>query len=273
MRMLTSKKIKTGIKNGFTVKDFCAKYSIKGEANFLTQLENAFPAGADEALREIRKNEKNRRKFVKKPVVAVENPIPEKEVEVTEKQADDSLDALKSTEAALSSEVIDLENQHKQLAGERRDCLNKLREKQQRVDEICAELQKLRAAYEEIARQNNEIVRQMNQISGVRSEKLSELISVREQIARLETTTIAVYKDGKLEVVEGPVVPMEVDEEAVSNLAHQLMENKICEDLTIKQVRLLAKVFLIAKNSPTKLGFMFDSSALEKAYASKPLPI
>ena len=63
MRTLTSKQVLTGIKNGFTVKDFCTKYGIKGESNFLIQLEKAFPtAGADQALREIRKNEKSRKR-------------------------------------------------------------------------------------------------------------------------------------------------------------------------------------------------------------------
>ena len=275
MRSLTSKQVRTGIKNGFTVKDFCTKYGFKGERDFLAQLEKAFPnAGGDQALREIRKNEKNRQKTTKRPAATTKSKsTPRRGVDkVEKKKVVDPLTTLKSTEATLSSEVINLENQHKQLAGERRDCLSKLREKQQKVDEIYAELQKLQTAYEEVAKKNNGIVKQMNQISKVRAEKLAELTSVREQITKLETTIIAIYKDGKFEVVEGAAVSLEVNENDLSNLAHQLMEKDICEDLTIKQIKILSKLLLISQNSLRKVEFIFDSSALEKAYlASKPL--
>lgn len=265
MRTLTSKQVRTGIKNGFTVKDFCTKYGIKGESNFLIQLEKAFPnAGADQALREIRKNEKNR----KKPTV--KKQAPRKGVDKVTKK--DPLAVLKSTEATLSSEVMSLENQHKQLAGERRASLGKLRGIQRKVDEIYSELDKQQSLYEAAATEANAIVKQMNQISQVRAEKLTELISIREQITKLETTTIAIYKDGKFEVVEGSAVSLEVNEEDLSNLAHRLMENEICEDLTIKQIKILSKLILISQNSLRKVEYIFDSSALEKAYlASKPL--
>lgn len=279
MRSLTSKQVRTGIKNGFTVKDFCTKYGIKGESNFLIQLEKAFPnAGADQALREIRKNEKeHRQRTAKKPVTTVKkattSSTPRKGVDKVEKKKKvDPLASLKSTEVALSSEVIRLENQHKQLAGERRGHLLKLRGIQQKVDEIYAELDKQQSAYEEAATEANKIINQMNQISQVRAEKLAELTSVREQVTKLETTTIAIYKDCNMEVVEGSAVSLEFNEEEVSSLAHQLMEKDICENLTIKQIKILSKLLLISQNSTRKVEFIFDSSNLEKAYlASKPL--
>ena len=263
MRILTSKQVLTGIKNGFTVKDFCTKYGMKGEGDFLIQLEKAFPhAGSDQALREIRKNEKSRQKNYRKS--ATIKISPEKGVDKVEKQ--DPLTVLTSKEATLSSEMINLENQHKQLAGERRVYLSKLRDEQQKVDEICAELQRLQVAYEEAAKQNNKIVKQMNQLSETRAKKLAELTTVREQITKLETTTIAIYEDGKFEVVEGAEASLEVDENEMNTLTHQLMEKKICEDLTVKQIKILSRLLLVSKNSPRKVGFIFDSTALEQAY-------
>ena len=276
MRTLTSKMIKTGIKNGFTVKDFCTKHDIKGEGNFLIQLDKAFPnaAAADQALREIRKNEKERRyKAARKPSGA------KKAAKSTTRKGDDSVEkkidplaSLKSTEDALSSEVIGLENQHKELAGKRRDYLLKMREIQKEVDKVYAELDKQQSAYEKAATEANKIIKQMNQVSQVRAEKLIKLTSVREQIKKLETATVAVYEDCNFEVVDGAAVDFEFKEDEVSALTHRLMEEEICENLTIKQIKTLSKLLIISKNTLRKVEFIFDSSNLEKAYlASKPL--
>lgn len=272
MRTLTSKAVKTGIKNGFTVKDFCKKYGIQGEGNFMIQLEKAFPnGGCDQVLREIHQNEKSHRHTKRKPAASpvTTTPTPRKEAVVIKKSA---LEALEAKEAELSKQVIDLENQHKQLAGERRGYLQKLRSIQQKVDEICQELGKQQTAYEETANLNNGVVRQMNKISKVRAEKLAELTTVRGEITKLRTTIIAVYDDCGFEIVEGNTISLEPEQSEVGTLTHQLAELEICENLTIKQIKTLAKLILISKNTSSKTEFIFDSSDLEQAYlASKPL--
>lgn len=271
MRTLTSKMVRTGIKNGFTVRDFCKKYNIKGETSFLEQLDRAFPnAGADQALREIRKNEKQLQHHKSKKSVMEATTTSRKGDDKVEKTTQ-KLDVLKSTETALSNEVINLENQHKELATERRECLQELRGIQQKVDEICAELDRQHSLYKETAGKANQIIRQMNQLSGIRAGKLSELTSVREQIKKLETTTIAVYKDCDFEVVEGAKITAEISEDEVSALTHKLMEEDICEELTIKQIKILSRLILISKKSFQKVEFIFDSSALEKAYLASSL--
>ncbi|MDO4752626.1 MAG: hypothetical protein Q4A36_00060 [Candidatus Saccharibacteria bacterium] len=268
MRTLTSKVVKTGIKNGFTVKDFCRKYSIMGEGAFLEQLERAFPhGGSEQMLREIRQNEKNRRPKRKQPSVSITTSSNN---EVVETKEVNTLEALKIQEASLSNQIIDLESQHKELAGQRRGYLLKLRKIQQKVDEICHELEEMQTAYEKMAVVNNDVVGQMNQISRDRAQKLAELTTVRAEIARLETTTIAVYEDCGVEIVEGKEIAIDPE---IDGLAHRLIEMEICENLTIKQIRTLAKIITISRSTASKVEFIFDNSSLEAAFlASKPLP-
>ena len=281
MKTLTSKLVKVGIKNGYTVEDFCNKYGITGEEEFLSQLKKAFPAGAEQALREIRKNETHRKK---KPIIVVNHAVlmsrkeevsKVKEQKVKEEQEVDPLAALKSTESELSAQVIELESRHKQLASERKKCLSELREIQEKVNEFRAEIDRQQSVYKEVAVEANRIIRQMNGVSRDRADKQAELASVREQIAKLETTTIAVCNDGKFEVVEGAAISLDIDEDKLSELSHQLIDNSICEELKAKQIKALARLMtIITDNSSRKVEFIFDSdhADLEKAYlALKPL--
>ena len=285
MRTLTSKKVKEGIKNGLTIDGFCKKYDIKDENDFLLQLEKAFPkAGADQALRDIRKNEKLAHKATVKAVAidVVTDTVTDTATDTVAdvvttpgKEGDkvQTLENLKSTEANLSSEVMNLENQHKELAGKRRECLQKLRTVQQKVDELVAELETQQSVYEETATKANEIIKQMNQVSSIRAEKLTELNTVREQIVKLETTIIAVYEDCSFELVDGLQISLETEDGEVVEMFHYLMEEEICEDLTVKQIKTLSKLLSITSHYPDqKLEFIFDSNSLEQAYlASKPL--
>ena len=270
MKTLTSKAVKTGIKNGFTVKDFCRRYNIMGEGVFLEQLDRAFPhGGSEQVLREIRQNEKNRRPRSRRKQPSTTTAL-ENKAKVVETKKASTLEALKIQEASLSDQIIDLENQHKELAGERRGYLMKLREIQQKVDEICRELENQQTAYEETAKLNNGVVRSMNTVSKVRAEKVAELATVRGEIAKLETTTIAVYEDCGIEIVEGKEIAIDPE---IDGLAHRLMEMEICENLTIKQIRTLAKIITISRSTASKVEFIFDNSSLEAAFlASKPLP-
>ena len=263
-RTLSAKDIKVGIKNGFTVKDFCTKFNIRGgETSFLEQLERAYPhGGSDQILREIRKNEKRGR---------VRTVNHRKGGMQMQEKALSKIEVLKSQEADLSAAVIKLETEHKALASEHRNYLKQAREIETKVDKLMAEVKTCSEQFEKIIETNNNIVRKMNAVSEDRAKKLTAMDMVRVEIENLTVVSIGVCNNCAFEMFDNDFnIDLSGKEEQINKLTHQLMDQEICEDLTAKQIRTLSKLIIIRSNSPRKVEFVFDGELglLEKAYTT-----
>lgn len=266
-RALTAKDVKLGVKNGFTVKDFCTKFNIKGETSFLEKLESAYPnGGAEQMLREIRKNEKRH----KGNKVIINNAQQRRGGNrMAKTQPISRIDVLRNQEANLSSEIIKLEVEHRDLASEHKNNLRQLRLLQEKYDELDREVKKCRKQLDDVCETDNSIVDKMNGISSNRTEKLASLDAVRAEIESLTVISIGVLKNCEFETIEGNFkIDLSGKEEEINILTHKLMDQEICADLTARQIRTLSRIITLRNSSSRKLEFVFDSSELENTYNS-----
>lgn len=265
-KTLTSKDIRMGVRNGFTVKDFCRKYGINGKEAFVVQLEKAYPhGGSDQILKEIRKNEKNKSK-------AHNNTSAKKEGEkqVVEKKSDEErLEDLKAVESTLSNEIMELENEYQSLMTIRRKQLSRMRELEEKVDKLYAEIQGTEVEYDKVVEENNAVVDKMNALIQSRSEKFTNLDATREEIKALTVVVIGVNGDCSLEILDGQIsIELPGKDEEVNNLAHQMVDKEICENLTMKQIKTLARLIIMNVYTSQKIKFIFDEESLEHAYTA-----
>ena len=257
MKRLTSKDVKIGVKNGFTVRDFCAKFSLRNEEAFFEQLKEAYPHGGyDQILREIRNNEKRGKKVSGHPHQKGGIRMGKMKLEV-----------LKAQEAGLKSAAAKLDEEYENLENQYQACTDKAYNLQKQVNKLYVELKNCRSQLNQTRDRFGKIEQQMQVVSADREKNLASLNSIRAEIESLTIVSIGVHGNCELEVMEGNIVlDLSGKEGELNALTHKLADQEICENLTIKQVRTLAKLLIITSADNRKIKFIFDNSDLEAAY-------
>ena len=267
---LTSKDVRMGVRKGFTVKDFCKKYGINGKEAFIVQLEKAYPhGGSDQILKEIRKNEKIKSKAHNNTSTTSSTKKGGEQQVEEEKTDEERLEDLKVTENKLSNEVMELEKEYQSFIALRKKQKDRMRELEDKTDKLYAEIQATEAEYDKVVEENNVTVDKTNAVIQSRSEKLASLDETREKIKALTVVSIGVNGDCSLEVLDGEIsIELPGKDDEINNLAHQMMDKEICENLTMKQIKTLAKLIVLDIYSGQKIRFIFDNEVLEKAYSA-----
>lgn len=262
-----AKKIHLMIKNGWTIGDFAEKYEIS-EKEFLEILEKSFGKKALEGMkRDFKTNE--RRKSKKRQVTNIQpeskiQPEPNKiELEESEKEtvigqeSQDEQEEINEREGKelvlkeltekasnIQLEICNAEASRARYFSER----NKLRAKLKNEDKALFELQKeiekhrrkVTDTINELYTINNSIDEVNEQISN--SQKI--LSAIENEIRALKKEIIYVYSDGEVEI-EGSVtftVP-----EIWEKIYQEIRETECVEDITVKQIKLIAKLISFVK--------------------------
>lgn len=280
MLVLTPADVKNGIKYGVGIDEFCTKYGCTTE-EFIRRVRGMYHEKAYEILGEIRASERKHRKdrshlksskMKGTSAAPLEMPVDtETESDETEQDAPTSvggieseLELLRAEEKSVSDKIMTEENDYQLLLSHHKEHLGQLREIQKELIRVEHFFRAKSGEFKAITTEDNQLVESMNRISEARRANVKTLESIREKIKILEIVTLYAYDDGNITIIDGP--SMELDDTGADEHFPQLVAYPECENLTVRQIRLIARMLCIVKNATAPTEVLFDSEPVGKAY-------
>ena len=302
---LTMRNVRDAIKYGHGVEGLCSKYSCDPEALFF-RMESLYGRNFNKILQELRESDKKQHGSkkgaaaskatddVKMVVDQVIAGIPAKTVtfeellmdlgatdeataisdklcqqpEQTEQPETNNItslvEGLKDKEAMLSKALMGIECDYNNTLSQHRAMLSELRTLQHELKVLEGQFNEKMAQYQKLAAEDDGIVDLLSELMGSHREKATELNKLREKIKRLDVTTICAYADGTIAIFEGPEVPL--DKAGADDVFNDLIKRPECEDLKLKQIKLLSEVLAVTGNSNKKLEVLIEDQSVQKAY-------
>ena len=248
LNRINGKKMEVEIKNGTTMEEFLEKYDCSRD-EFLEYLQKNFSENArNSMLRSIAKNSKKIKKQSKKEQQPInENQICEVtmqvEEDVTVNNNHDDLQDMKEKEKNMELQIYEQEKEHQKSLSKRKCLFEQLRIQKEKM--ICLKkiIEKRQMEVENISKEINEVT---NKISTEKEEIFNNkqiLEEIRDYIKNLEKISIFVYENGEIEIENSELPELSGYEDTFDSLIH----NNFVENLSLKQIRQLAKLIVLEK--------------------------
>lgn len=275
--MMKCKDLRIILKHGATTQMVCQKYGFETEEKLFEAIRKITPTGAEEIIRQLRKNDKRVRgqesigdvkSEVQTDLAEVVEPTAEAEVDIekvdddTESESDSyisEMEQLEQDEAEMSNWLCGLEQKHKSLVAARREISEFLRATKQELTLLRKQIAKQSEAMEAKAALLQESSIQMRILDQEMSDYRSLLDDIRARMEELKQVFILVSSNG-IEV-ENAEIPFIRDED-VSLKTDALLHHEAADELTVREIKTVAKLLLVV-GSYEKYELMFDNSRME----------
>lgn len=293
MKKMTSKDLHVALKNQATEEELMERYGVDSSEELYEVMSKVAPGNFEYFKKEIKKNQKNRLRKDEKKEMALDNQKEDEQIELTnfetltdqssevengkvgknmvdytavEKPTNDepkpSLNELLEAEKFLSDNCVSLEKEHNALINARREDVKTLAEIKRTLEELKRLLQVNQSKLTTVLENYNSKAEQMLRVSSEISACKEMLADTRAQIEEAKKLKISVFSDGTIECENGELEsPCEAE---VSQLFSTLILLAAAEELTIKQIKTVAKLVSVVKNQKYELEF--DSDLVQKLY-------
>ena len=295
MKKMTSKDLHVALKNQATEEELMERYGVDSSEELYEVMSKVAPGNFEYFKKEIKKNQKNRLRKDAKKEMALDNQKEDEQIELTnfetltdqssevengkvgknmvdytavEKPTNDepkpSLNELLEAEKFLSDNCVSLEKEHNALINSRREDVKTLALIKRTLEELKRLLQVNQSKLTTVLEDYNSKAEQMLRVSSEISACKEMLADTRAQIEEAKKLKISVFSDGTIECENGELEsPCEAE---VSQLFSTLILLAAAEELTIKQIKTVAKLVLMVKKIDKKYELEFDSDLVQKLY-------
>lgn len=273
MLKITQHDLKIYIKHKLGFDQICEKHQCNKD-ELIRAINNVYEScNAAKTIKEIERNTKQIEKHFKKTNKTPREMRALEESHLTPLEectqtvdAATQLENLKAEERSISATVIKLESEHKALISQHRSNLKHLLQIRQQMDNIRQEFQSVTQEYEAFVASNNELVEHINSVAEQRHQQTEILQNLRQSIESLETITICVYTDGRIEPLEE--TDTQLDETGSDELYHEIITQSPtqCQDLRLRDIKTIARLRAIITNSTHHIELLFDDITLETHY-------
>ena len=295
MKKMTSKDLHVALKNQATEEELMERYGVDSSEELYEVMSKVTPGNFEYFKKEIKKNQKNRSRKDAKKEMALDNQKEDEQIELTnfetltdqssevengkvgknmvdytavEESTNDepktSLNELLEAEKFLSDNCVSLEKEHNALINARREDVKTLAEIKRTLEELKRLLQVNQSKLTTVLENYNSKAEQMLRVSSEISACKEMLADTRAQIEEAKKLKISVFSDGTIECENGELeFPCEAE---VSQLFSTLILLAAAEELTIKQVKTVAKLVSVVKKIDQKYELEFDSDLVQKLY-------
>lgn len=108
----------------------------------------------------------------------------------------------------------------------------------------------------------------INVVAEQQARQSETLQNLRQQIQSLETITICIYTDGRIELLDDDET--QLDDSGNEKFYHELIseESNQCQDLRLRDIKTIARLKAIIANSARQVEVLFDDNALESYYTA-----
>lgn len=295
MKKMTSKDLHVALKNQATEEELMERYGVDSSEELYEVMSKVAPENFEYFKKEIKKNQKNRLRKDEKKKMALDNQKEDEQIELTnfetltdqssevengkvgknmvdytavEKPTNDepkpSLNELLEAEKFLSDNCVSLEKEHNALINARREDVKTLALIKRTLEELKRLLQVNQSKLTTVLEDYNSKAEQMLRVSSEISACKEMLADTRAQIEEAKKLKVSVFSDGTIECENGELEsPCEAE---VSQLFSTLILLAAAEELTIKQVKTVAKLVSVVKKIDQKYELEFDSDLVQKLY-------
>lgn len=277
MKKMSSKDLHVALKNQATEEELMERYGVDSSEELYEVMSKVTPGNFEYFKKEIKKNQKNRSRKDAKKEMALDNQKEDENSTVGKNMVDytaveestndepkPSLNELLEAEKFLSDNCVSLEKEHNALINARREDVKTLAEIKRTLEELKRLLQVNQSKLTTVLENYNSKAEQMLRVSSEISACKEMLADTRAQIEETKKLKISVFSDGTIECENGELEsPCEAE---VSQLFSTLILLAAAEELTIKQIKTVAKLVLMVKKIDKKYELEFDSDLVQKLY-------
>ena len=295
MKKMTSKDLHVALKNQATEEELMERYGVDSSEELYEVMSKVAPGNFEYFKKKIKKNQKNRLRKDEKKEMALDNQKEDEQIELTnfetltdqssevengkvgknmvdytavEKPTNDepkpSLNELLEAEKFLSDNCVSLEKEHNALINARREDVKTLALIKRTLEELKRLLQVNQSKLTTVLENYNSKAEQMLRVSSEISACKEMLADTRAQIEEAKKLKVSVFSDGTIECENGELEsPCEAE---VSQLFSTLILLAAAEELTIKQIKTVAKLVSVVKKIDKKYELEFDSDLVQKLY-------
>lgn len=290
--MMKYKDLVIALKRGVTSKELMERYEFKSEEELQAWIKKISPVKYPELFRQLRRNDKrtvtsgesssknvielaaemlaeielaaSAEENVETEVKAEQDVKPEAEVEVKTQEVLEisELEQLQKDESEISSILCTLEDKHKTCVQERRQIVGILINKKQELEILLQKVKESEKTVTEKYEIYTRLAGKMQNLDGEIQSYRVFLQQIRGRIEELKKVIILVSKDSiELENQELPKISFE----EMNVELEKLLKMEEADELTLKELKTLAKLFLIVRTFD-KYEVCFDSSKMEDIF-------
>ena len=282
MLKLTGKFMQDKLKLGWTTSDF-ANYFNTSEEYFLDSLKKTFSDKSCKSIHiRLKKNLKLKQRLGRSSSTCIKNSnitnniIQDEDTTLSdnsvttepelseETETDNFLEELKEKEAELNDYICHKESAYYSLIHQKRDLSKQLQAKKEmiiRIKNIIKRHQEsIISLYDQLVFVSSNVNMTFDEIS----KTYEQLLDIQEQIRLIEKVTIFVYDDGELES-DNENINLEINDNDLTSFLTTVYANPILENLTLKQIKQLAKLYLITKKLDEN-GFAYELTFEEENF-------
>lgn len=277
MKKMSSKDLHVALKNQATEEELMERYGVDSSEELYEVMSKVTPGNFEYFKKEIKKNQKNRLRKDAKKEMALDNQKEDENGTVGKNMVDDtamekptndepkpSLNELLEAEKFLSDNCVSLEKEHNALINARREDVKTLAEIKRTLEELKRLLQVNQSKLTTVLENYNSKAEQMLRVSSEISACKEMLADTRAQIEEAKKLKVSVFSDGTIECENGELeYPSEAE---VLQFFSTLILLAAAEELTIKQIKTVAKLVLVVKRIDQKYELEFDSDLVQKLY-------
>lgn len=251
LNRINGKKMEVEIKNGATMEDFLEKYNCSRD-EFLEYLKKNFSESAmNSMLRNITRNSKrtkrqskNEQKHMNESQICEETMQIHEHEEVATNNNDEILQEMKEKEKNVELQIFEKEKEHQKSLSKRKNLFEQLRKQKEKMLDLKKIIEQRQIEVENISKEINEVTNKISAEKEDLSNDKQMLKEVRDYIKNLEKTSIFVYENGEIEI-ENSKTQQEITD--WQNEFEILITNDLVENLSVKQIRQLAKLIVLEK--------------------------
>lgn len=280
---VTGKKLTVKLKYGYTIDDFTRHFNCS-EEEFINFLQKNFEKTAcSNMLAEMEKNSKkknNNKKTSSAPIfpytdeglivqtsdISSESQLSEIQIPVTSSLSNvEKLQHLKDEEKLLRDELISKENEHQKLIKRRKELFKKLETQHSLMLQLRKTIEQRQKEVEKISNDLNTLSDEITSVNSSLFNGRKDLFDIQKKIKDLEKISVFIYENGEIDTDNFVIDIPETWHEVFDNI----LRNKVVEDLSIKQVKQLAKVIVltaILNDHLLTYELTFESEDSEKAF-------
>ncbi|MBE6345528.1 MAG: hypothetical protein E7063_07595 [Spirochaetaceae bacterium] len=276
--------IQIGLNSKLTTEDFVKKFGFAHENELRERIIKMFPYKHEDILRRLKSNDRLAKRLRRSDkekhvsgevlapnsrhafgeVLAPSSDLLETNQESCEEHAEISvLEQLRQHEESLIKTICEEEASREMLLSHKHTILDTLRSQRTELSKLEVAIRKMSEEVDrsiiQLSHTCNEIEKSNSRLSDLRQ----QLENTQAEIKSQEKIVIYVLSDGS---IMSDDLTLEVDEDLYLPLFQKLSENTACENLTIKEVRQLARLLAVTSTLDTKFDILFDSTAVEEVY-------
>ena len=268
-KKIESKIMKEYLKKGWTTEEFCSYLGMTA-VDFNNALESSFQ---DRALRDMKsqlvKNEKIRKRHAAPLPVLLNLPVLEPTKKVKENIVEEkaSIDNLKKDAENIRNDIASIEVKRNEMMRKRRDFFISLASERDELNSILKTINEKENIINSLISKLSGLDADIETVNNSISAKTKELEKKEKEIDEKTKISIFFYSNGEFEI-DGKKGEENVNVDDINKIVNSTLTNSSSsfEDLTLKQIRGLAKLKVILDSIAKKYEITFESTDLEKAF-------